>query len=220
MALVGTAICNSIATSHTLAAGNGNRVVVVGFFLKNSPLDATPTGVTYGGQTMTHAVSDILTGTDPVSTYFFYLLEADLPANGAHTVDVSALNPNTGSKGVYIACFDDLTQQAPTFTGSAAPSSTNSSIDITIDTTNDTAVYFAGHRETETFSSTTLDAYLLYDIGSGGNGVVGGYALTEPAGTYSASWVSTTSAAGRVLGMSFAQLAAAAGTSTILQQHG
>jgi len=220
MALVGTAICDSVSTQHTLAAGNGNRIVVAGYFVNNEPLDATPTGVTYGGQEMTHAVSDVLTGTDPLCVYFFYLLEANLPANGANSLDFTALDNSTGGQGMWVACFDDLAQAAPTFAGSAIPSGNNCIIDITIDTTNDTAVYFAGHRSRETFSSTTLDAYLFLDINSGGNSIVGGYALTEPAGTYTANWVSTTSAPGRVLGMAFAQEAATAGTSTILQQHG
>lgn len=216
MALVGTAVIDVVTATHTLAAGNGNRVVVAGYFVKDGTLDPTPTGVTYGGQDMTFINSGVRTGTDPLCIYLFYILEADLPADGSNSLDFSALDTGTVRERMWVACFDDLAQQAPTMSDSVPNSGNNNVVDITLNSNNDTAVFFNGHRDRELFDSTNLDAYLWLDINSGGNSIVGGYALTQPAGTYSANWRSTTSSPGRVLGAAFAQLEAATGKGPLI----
>ena len=71
---------------HTLGAGN-NRLLVVGIGVEGTfPTQADVTGVTYNGVALTKAV-DHDVGIQ--NTEIWYLLEADLPAAGSYTVQVT-----------------------------------------------------------------------------------------------------------------------------------
>lgn len=78
----------SLSYSHTLVAGDNRMVVVCIFYENGDAIDVT--SVSYGGQAMTKAV-EALTGTTGFRflTEIWYILEADLPANGSNTVAIT-----------------------------------------------------------------------------------------------------------------------------------
>lgn len=96
--------------SHTLAAGSDR--IVIGVSVIN-PGNQTPTA-TYGGETMTKAV-DLSFDSNTRHVVIFYILEADLPSNGANTYD-----PTNGNDR-YHAClaFSGVDQAVPDDTASA-----------------------------------------------------------------------------------------------------
>jgi hypothetical protein len=206
--------------SHTLAAGSGNRIVF-GLYGSETAIDATPTGVTYGGQTMTLLGSHENTGYT-TSAYVFYILEANLPANGANTFDASSITGTTNDASTVL-CFDGLAQttESDLLVGDGGASSATRGGDITVATTNDLVLLLGHSRNGEVFSSSTLDVAAFYDIGGGDAMQMYAYDLNEAAGEFTATVTSTTVLANPAIIIStWAQLAATAGTSTILQQHG
>ena len=214
-ALVGTvAQSQTTSVAHTLAAGRGNRIVF-GLYGAEDALDTTPTGVTYGGQAMTLLGSHKNTGHN-TCVYSFYILEADLPANGTNTFDASSIS-NNAYDACTVLCFDNLAQttESDVLIGdlAIAPSYLSTGGDITVATNND-LVLFQGHtRDGETFSSTTMDVAAFYDIGAGAAMQMYGYALTPVAGEFTATVTGTTVIAyPATIISSWAQLAGSAGS--------
>lgn len=223
-ALVGT-VAQSTTTSvaHTLAAGRGNRIVF-GLYGSEDPsgIDPTPTGVTYGGQAMTLLGSHKNTGHN-TCVYSFYILEADLPANGANTFDASSIS-NNANDACTVLCLDNLAQttESDVLIGDLGSGDTAGG-DITVATNNDLVLFQSHTRTGETFSSTTMDVAAFLDIGGGDATQMYGYALTPVAGEFAATVTSTTVIANpATIISSWAQLSGSAGsgTLTILQQHG
>jgi hypothetical protein len=144
----GTGNSLSLSFSHTLVAGS-NRIVVVCFGAEHSGI--TVSGVTYGGKAMTLAVSFETpeTGTKFLSQ-IWYILEANLPGNGANTVTVTATGSTSGLE-VNGLCseYTGVTQGAPEATNGVSQTS--------------------GNTITNTLSPYT-DAWVISAMGSGNSG--------------------------------------------------
>lgn len=113
-----------LSFSHTLVAGDNRMVVVCVGYEANGSIDIT--GITYGGQAMTKAI-DALTGT---SGYRFlaevwYILEADLPANGSNIVvinDTGSLDENSAFCAQYTGVAQTATVDYTDATEEPSPS--------------------------------------------------------------------------------------------------
>lgn len=88
--------------THTLVAG-ANRLIVVCVGGETTLADTSPiwypTSVTYGGQAMTQAAraetTETASGYSNNSSGLWYILEANLPANGLQTIQVNGTGPNS-----------------------------------------------------------------------------------------------------------------------------
>jgi len=102
-----------LSGNHTLVSGS-NRLVVVMIAAENS--GATLTGVTYGGVAMTMAVR----GPDTVDkAEIWYILEANLPADGVNSVALT-WDQTTGEHCmVYVKQYQNVSQAAPEDTDTA-----------------------------------------------------------------------------------------------------
>ena len=133
---------------HTLIAGS-NRIVVVYLGVEHN--GASVSGVTYGGRTMTLATSKEVSS---LGTYMlcqiWYILEANLPANGAQTVAVTMTGSNTGL---------EMDARCAEYTGAkqSAPEATNGASQLT------------GPTITNTISPST-NSWVLSVSGSGNTG--------------------------------------------------
>ncbi len=114
----------TLSWSHTLVTGS-NRLVVVCLGSEHNGI--TVSGVTYGGNAMTLAVSyeSPAAGTKML-TQIWYILEANLPANGAKTVTVTATGITTGLE-VHALCseYTGVAQIAPEATNGVSQTSGN-----------------------------------------------------------------------------------------------
>jgi len=109
--------------SHTLLA-NSNRMVVV--YLSAEHNGITISEVTYGGNAMTLATSYETGTTTRMMTQIWYILEANLPANGARTVAISADGYYTTQEiSAYCAEYAGVKQSAPEATNGVAQISGN-----------------------------------------------------------------------------------------------
>ena len=98
------------SVSHTLLSG-GNRIVWASF----AGWRASPSlsSVTYGGVSMTllgDVTADVLSG-DDLRLYVYYILEADLPANGSNTC--SGTWNGTAGHTLQVWCTENSAQEAP-----------------------------------------------------------------------------------------------------------
>ena len=114
----GTGNALTLSWSHTLVAGS-NRMVVVSVGIENGA-DAVLSSVTYGGQTMTSAVTD-QTGTSGYIylTALFYILEANLPSDGSNTVAITYTGTATSPEiNGWCGQYTGVTQGLPEATDS------------------------------------------------------------------------------------------------------
>lgn len=113
----------SLSFSHTLVAGE-NRLVAVYIGLENGDT-VNITGVTYGGNAMTRAVSASTTpsGFRDVSEVW-YILEANLPANGSQTVAITGSGTASSPEiNALAAEYTGVKQQGPEATDADAQTS-------------------------------------------------------------------------------------------------
>jgi len=148
----GTGTTLTLSFSHTLVAGS-NRIIAVCFGAEHSGI--TVSGVTYGGNAMTLAVS---AETAPSGTKYlcqvWYILEANLPANGVKTVTITATGSTTGLEvNGFCAEYSGVNQ--------AVPEATDSDVVIGDSTANRTI--------TSTISPST-GAYVISAVGCGNPG--------------------------------------------------
>ena len=122
--------------SHTLVAGL-NRIILIGVGGETTLADSSPiwyaTSVTYGGVAMTQAVraatTETAAGYSNNSSELWYILEADLPANGLNTIQVNGAGPNSTVE-LFGTCtaYSGVYQAAPAINGvfvnAVAPSDT------------------------------------------------------------------------------------------------
>lgn len=111
----GAAVGQYVTVSHTLAVGL-KRIVIA--YVAWEDTDERAPSVLYdqggGGEVAMSTVASTSkdTGAQWFGSKMFYLLEADLPSNGAHNVRV-----NAGAACNYLSlsvwCFDGLAQEAP-----------------------------------------------------------------------------------------------------------
>uniref|UniRef100_UPI00257D5BC7 hypothetical protein n=1 Tax=Candidatus Borrarchaeum sp. TaxID=2846742 RepID=UPI00257D5BC7 len=99
--------------SHTLVSGS-NRMVVVCAGIENGG-DIDISGATYGGQTMVEAIWQQTGTTTIYEASIFYILEANLPSDGAQTVSITFSGTLTSGAQVYGFCseFTGVSQGAP-----------------------------------------------------------------------------------------------------------
>lgn len=100
--------------SHTLVAGN-NRMVVVYAGVEGylAAASIVPT-VTYGGVSMTLGISSVqASGTFGNRATIFYLLEADLPSDGANDVVITYTGYTDNDHGFYISQYGNVAQEIP-----------------------------------------------------------------------------------------------------------
>ena len=106
----------SLTFSHTLVSGS-NRMVVVAVGVENAvALNDPPTSVTYGGVSMTRAISHAADNGTAFRAYaeIWYILEANLPADGARDVVISISGtPNTIEINGFAAEYTGVSQGAP-----------------------------------------------------------------------------------------------------------
>ena len=116
------------AVTHTLVAGN-NRIVIIIIPTRDTAAHGISV-VTYGGQAATLAVENEAGG-DGIASYIYYVLEADLPADGANNAFVVF---NGAVQGLGVGCYaiQDANQGAPEDTGSDVGSDAGASLNLTI----------------------------------------------------------------------------------------
>ncbi|MBN1162481.1 hypothetical protein JXA34_01915 [Patescibacteria group bacterium] len=122
----GTAGALSLTFSHTLSAG-ANRMVIVLVGIENGDtVSCSSSAVTYGGENMTRAVTE-LTGTSGFRslTEIWYLLEADLPSEGSNNVVITCTGTSSAPEinGVAMT-LEEVDQTAPDDTNSQSQTST------------------------------------------------------------------------------------------------
>jgi hypothetical protein len=108
----GTGTSLTLSFSHTLVSG-ANRLVAVSFGSENS--GTIVTGVSYGGQSMTLAISGV---TGSSGTRFlceiWYILEANLPATGSQLVEITLSGSTTGLYNYgFVSEYVGASQGAP-----------------------------------------------------------------------------------------------------------
>ncbi len=114
--------------AHTLVAGN-NRIVIIIIPARDTGAEQIAS-VTYGGQAATLAIANE-TGGDGIASYIYYVLEADLPADGANNAIVTF---NGVVQGLGVGCYaiQDANQGAPEDTGSDVGVDSGASLNLTI----------------------------------------------------------------------------------------
>jgi hypothetical protein len=103
----------SFSYSHTLTAGS-NRIAICAIVGRAPAGTYAQETVTYGGVTMSflHDYYVARGGGDLATVRFFYLLEANLPSDGANTVSITGAS--TSGKESWLGVFSGATQSAPT----------------------------------------------------------------------------------------------------------
>ena len=128
----------SLTFSHTLNAAS-NRIVVVGAGLDDAGDAFDIDSVTYNGINLTFKVS-IDTGTGAGSE-IWYLLEADLPADGAHDIVISYPATITRKSGISVV-LEGAKQEAPEASGTDT-ATTTTEVSASITTLSDNAMIVA-----------------------------------------------------------------------------
>jgi lambda family phage minor tail protein L len=131
----------SHTVSHTLeSALGGNRLVVVEVIWSTTSGNPSISGVTYGGVAMTESPSgniNVAGAGRRLQAYLWYILEADLPADGARDAVVTFSGTGTGKEGhIGISSFSNIAQIAPeeyTAVGLSSATAINASISKPID---------------------------------------------------------------------------------------
>jgi hypothetical protein len=132
----GTGTTSPLSFSHTLVAGS-NRLVVVSVGIENGA-NYDVTSVTYGGNTMIKAV-DGATGTTGfiMLVEIWYILEANLPSNGAQTVVITGSGTETEFEiNGFCSEYTGVTQSAPEKVNATAYTGTDKTITNTITPSN------------------------------------------------------------------------------------
>jgi len=110
----------SKTVSFTLAAGQNRILIAFGFLSKVGTKLRDTESITYNGVGMTEIVGTIASANNGAAVNLFYMLEADLPADGAHNAVATISSGDTAQSGIHIMCFENCVQQAPTLTDSEA----------------------------------------------------------------------------------------------------
>lgn len=108
----------SISATHTLLAGSNRRVFAVVGVDDSSSTITTISSVTYGGVSMTRVTDGTDTAnyqaidTSTTRAEIWEILEADLPANGSHTVTATASESVGDALAIAVYAFKDADQSA------------------------------------------------------------------------------------------------------------
>jgi hypothetical protein len=153
----------TLSWSHTLVAGS-NRLVVVCLGAEHNGI--TVSGVTYGGNAMTLAVSyeSPASGTKYLSQ-IWYILGANLPANGATTVTVTATGDTTSLEvNAFCSEYTGVTQAAPEATNGVSQTSGNTITNTFSPSANAWVISAMGSGNTETASWTHGSQVGVFDF--------------------------------------------------------
>ena len=141
----------TLSFSHTLVAGS-NRIVIVCFGSEHNGIAVS--GITYGGKAMTLAISfeTPASGTKFLSQ-IWYILEANLPGNGAKTVTITATG-STSNLEVNGFCseYTGVAQNAPEVTNGASQTSGNTITNTVSPSTNAWVISAMGSGNTGTWT--------------------------------------------------------------------
>ena len=141
---------------------------------------------------MTLADSEIITSGFASQQFVYYMLEANLPAAGAHTVAIS-YSTSVNNVSVAAMSFYNVKQQAPEATNSSTATST-ATMTTSITTLTDNALIITamsdGSAYTHTPNSGQTEEYDLVQSSSAG---AGGYIVRETAGAGNIQWTCSSS---------------------------
>ena len=196
MALVGTVTKNTDKTiNHTLEAGNGNRIVFA-FGAHENALVAGASA-TYGGVAMTK-LTQVADGSTHAG-YLFYILEADLPDNGANTCTITAAGMTSG-RGMAVACFDDLAQSAMTaYDADTLASENPKTLDVAVASANDLVIScLLSLSAASSWSAHSLDTVVTWNGYFNSTKLLFSHDLDVPAGAFTCSHTFTAAAANGV----------------------
>ncbi len=141
----GTGTISPLSFSHTLVSGS-NRIILVA--AQSEANSANDISATYGGQTMVEAITQTTGTTTTQVLSIFYLLETNLPSNGANTVAISYTGTVT-EVNAWCGQWDGVSQATPEAT--------------------DETVWVSGQTISNTISPST-DAWVISTIGEGNSG--------------------------------------------------
>ena len=105
----GTGTASPLSFSHTLVSGSNRMILVTAQSEANSANDIS---ATYGGQTMVEAITQTTGTTTTMVLSIFYILEANLPSDGANTVSVTYTGTVT-EVNAWCGQWDGVSQTTP-----------------------------------------------------------------------------------------------------------
>jgi len=109
-----TVSTDAIAANYTIPTGtNSNRMLVVAIASSRTRVGTRTVTVTYGGQALTLASSDMGIATIRQHTAIYYLNEAGLDAAVGTGLSVTVSNGTTRITDVWYAVFDGVNQSTP-----------------------------------------------------------------------------------------------------------
>lgn len=127
------------STTFTVSAGAGNRALFVYVHIEDADQSIDPDGCSIEGVQLV-ALPQATQGDD--KGRWFYLLEADFPADGANDIDVVISGGVVSDVQVHILLFDGAAQAAPLTVEFNGANQSSPNFDIT--TTKDNALVLSG----------------------------------------------------------------------------
>lgn len=103
---------SGITKSFTLSAGSNRLLLVFVWMEDNTSVVGRVSGITYSGTAMTTTGAEITSPDTFLLGTLYYMLEANLPADGAHDVVVS-MGSEANEVGIAIWTFQNVAQVAP-----------------------------------------------------------------------------------------------------------
>lgn len=99
----------TVTFNHTLTAGNGNRVVVVGALLSGGGAQREFSVATYGGNALTQIETEVEAG-HLLRVSLYYIKHADLPGDGANNVIITANIADINQVAAYAITIQGVDQ--------------------------------------------------------------------------------------------------------------
>lgn len=190
------AAANSFTLSHTLEAGENRMVVaLIGREDQDNANDMPITGVTYGGQAMT-----VVTGAHgEVGTSFLahtdiaYLLEANLPADGAHDLVVNLTGENNNIEAAAVT-LSNVRQQAPEASANGSQPNADTPITTSITTVSNNALVLdivisgAGADGSGDITATVAGMNRIFSLEAPSSHIAGATKLVPTPGSTDMGW--------------------------------
>lgn len=190
---------NSGSTTGSQSATAGtNRCMIVFTSTEISGTVPNVTGITYGGQPLTHAATAEITGGISGGTIAshiecWYILEAGIAAAGSTAISVT-WSSATGDLQLIWAIFDNVSQTAPIKQSVTASIINSSTVVLPTLTAGPGDSIIIGSQVGDTTSFNTISGYINADTETGGSSTANTHYLTTAAGTVSTPTVSTNAA--------------------------
>jgi lysophospholipase L1-like esterase len=184
---------STLSWQHTIG-GDGGRILVVGVVGKDSnPADLAISSVTYNGAAMIPVSGSGITASGQgcyVKAELYYLLEANLPSSGSHTVTVTYQNgvDKIIAGAVSLANTD---QHSPEAVAVNSNTGTAISTDITPLTNGAWVVDIAGSSNYGILSTNAEDMMLRWSEATGSSAAAGGTRMLMSAQQTTMGWSCT-----------------------------